>query len=76
MVDESALYEALKNKKISGAALDVYETEPYHGNLTKLDNVLLTPHIGSYALEARVDMETQAVKNLISYLRSISIENN
>jgi len=67
-VDESALYEALKSGWLGGAALDVFSAEPYSGPLRELDNVILTPHIGSYAKEARVEMEMQAVKNLLSGL--------
>ncbi len=69
IVDEDTLYEAARNGFISGAALDVFEQEPYKGRLIELDNVILTPHIGSYAKEARVDMEKQAVENLLSGLR-------
>ena len=65
MVDEEALYRLLKEGWLSGAALDVFDKEPYQGPLSELDNVILTPHIGSYALEARVEMEIQAAENLI-----------
>lgn len=65
VVDEDALVKSLKNGKLSGAALDVFEQEPYKGELRKSDRVVLTPHIGSYAKEARINMELQAVKNLI-----------
>jgi len=65
LVDEVALYSALKAKGIAGAALDTFDQEPYTGPLAKLDNIILTPHIGSYAREARIEMETQAVKNLL-----------
>ena len=68
VIDEDALYVALKNNHLSGAALDVFDQEPYSGPLTKLDNIVLTPHIGSYALESRQDMEMQAVKNLLEVL--------
>ena len=68
IVDETALYQALKEKKIAGAALDVFEEEPYTGPLKELDNCILTPHIGSYAREARIQMETEAVQNLIKAL--------
>jgi len=68
VVDESALYEYLKNGNLSGAALDVFEEEPYFGALKELDNVILTPHIGSYAKEARVEMERLAVENLLKGL--------
>lgn len=65
MMDEVALEEALRSGHVAGAALDVFEKEPYSGPLTKLENVLLTPHIGSHAREARVRMESEAVDNLL-----------
>jgi len=68
MVDEDALYDALASSRISSAALDGFAEEPYRGKLIELDNVLLTPHIGSYAKEARIRMESEAVKNLIKGL--------
>ena len=69
LVDEKALYAALKTGKLSGAALDVFAEEPYHGKLSKLENVVLTPHIGSYAKEARIQMELEAARNLIKGLQ-------
>ncbi|MBQ4133008.1 MAG: phosphoglycerate dehydrogenase [Desulfovibrionaceae bacterium] len=68
VVDESSLYELLTAGVLGGAALDVFESEPYHGNLCRLDNVILTPHIGSYARQARVEMEREAALNLLSAL--------
>ena len=69
VVDEEALYRVLQEGWLSGAAVDVFEEEPYTGSLSELDNVILTPHIGSYAIESRVEMEVQAVKNLIEGLK-------
>jgi len=68
IVDETALYDFLKNKHLSAAAIDVFEEEPYTGVLKELENVVLTPHIGSYAKEARLQMELEAVQNLINSL--------
>ncbi len=68
IIDETALYNALKNDKILGAGLDVFKNEPYDGPLSKLKNVVLTPHIGSYAKELRIQMEIEAVENLIRCL--------
>ena len=65
IVEEEDLYEILKEGKIAYACLDVYRDEPYTGKLKELDNVTLTCHVGSYAKEARVAMERQAVENLI-----------
>ena len=67
-VDEDALYNALKTKRIQGAALDVYIEDPYQGRLCELDNVLLTPHISSSAKEGRAVMEMEAVQNLFEGL--------
>jgi D-3-phosphoglycerate dehydrogenase len=72
IVDEEALYASLKEGKLEGAALDVFEEEPYHGRLKELDNVILTPHVGTYAREARIKMETEAVKNLLIGLKNLS----
>jgi len=72
VVDENALYRALKSNHLGGAALDVFEQEPYIGPLRELDNVVLTPHIGSYARESRLEMEVQAVKNLLESLNSFT----
>ena len=68
VVDEKALYYTLKKGHLSGAALDVFEEEPYTGPLSGLHNVLLTPHIGSYAREARIKMEIEAARNLLKGL--------
>jgi len=69
VIDEEALFNALKNERLAGAALDVFEKEPYNGRLKELDNVILTPHIGSYAKEARIEMEIQAAKNLVEGIK-------
>jgi D-3-phosphoglycerate dehydrogenase len=68
IVDEDALYNALAGKKLTGAAIDVFSTEPYSGPLCDLDNVVLTPHLGSYAEEGKLLMEIDAVKNIINAL--------
>jgi len=70
VVDEKALYRALKEGWIRGAALDVYEREPISPDhpLLKLENVVLTPHIGSATAETRVGMAVLAVKNLLAAL--------
>lgn len=65
MVDEQALYDALKNGELLSAGLDVFQKEPYTGPLRELDDVVLTCHIGSYAKEARVRMEMEAAENLL-----------
>jgi D-3-phosphoglycerate dehydrogenase len=67
-VEEESLYQALQSGRIAGAGLDVFRSEPYQGPLTGLDQVVLTPHLGTYAREARLQMELDAVENLIDAL--------
>jgi glyoxylate reductase len=69
VVDESALAWALKNRMISGAALDVYEEEPVvHPDLLSLENVVLAPHLGSATTETRTAMADLAVRNAVAVL--------
>ena len=69
VVNEQDLEVAIRDKIIAGAGLDVFHEEPYHGPLTAYDNVILTPHIGSYAREIRKAMEIEAVQNLLTGLK-------
>src|SRR5699024_154687 len=70
VINESDLIRALKNKIIGGAGLDVYEKEPIDrtNELINLDNVVLTPHIGSATAETREMMVEQGIKNLTAAL--------
>lgn len=68
LLDEQALYENLITGHIRGAAIDCFEKEPYSGVLKTLDNIVMSAHIGSYAIEARELMENQALENLIKEL--------
>jgi len=69
VIDEASLYEALKDSKIKGAALDVFENEPeVYPGLKDLKNVILTPHIAASSYEARVKMSEMAVSNVIAAL--------
>ncbi|WP_413722205.1 2-hydroxyacid dehydrogenase [Sodalis sp. RH24] len=68
VVDTAALIEALNNKDILGAGLDVFEDEPViPRELFQFDNVVLTPHLASNTVETRTDMANLAVRNIRSY---------
>ena len=73
IVDEGALYDALASGSLAGAGLDVFEAEPYapavaEKDLCILENVVLTPHVGSNTKEANRRMGTIAAKNVIDFL--------
>ena len=75
IVDEKALLLALKNKKIAGAGIDVFECEPSidcdlsdHLELKKFNNVILTPHTASATVETRQAISRTAATNIIAAL--------
>jgi D-3-phosphoglycerate dehydrogenase len=72
VVDEIALAEALKEKKIAGAAIDVYATEPPAKDhpLFGLENALVTPHLGASTDEAQTAVSVDACKAIVAYLKS------
>ena len=71
-MDEDALAEALQNHEIAGAALDVYQDEPY-GISEKLaairDNLILTPHSAGLTVEAKEEMALRAAQGIVSVMR-------
>ncbi len=70
VVDEEALVRQMKAGKLTGAALDVFEHEPsITDELLQMDNVLLTPHIGTETHEARIEMGQQAAANLLAFFQ-------
>ncbi len=72
VIDEDALYEALKNGKLGGAALDVFENEPAtDSKLATLDNVILTPHIGAQTKEAQSLAANVIAEKIIQILRGV-----
>lgn len=71
IIDEIALEKALREKTISGAGLDVFEFEPdLVPGLTKLPNIVLTPHIASASIEAREQMAEMVAQNIISFFET------
>jgi lactate dehydrogenase-like 2-hydroxyacid dehydrogenase len=71
LVDQGALIEALQDGRLAGAALDVFDDEPHvDPRLFELDNVLLTPHIGSATVETRAAMAQLMLENLRSWFGS------
>lgn len=71
LVEENALLDALDSGKVSGVWFDAFWEEPYRGKLNQYDQALLTPHVGTYTEQCRLQMESEAVHNL---LRDLGLE--
>ena len=77
VVDEDALYRALRDGAIAGAGMDVFEKEPINRNspLLGLENIVVTPHIASASVETRTKMAVTAATNLVSVLQGVDPPN-
>ena len=76
IVNEDDLYEALKEKKIAGAALDVFAQEPPENRkFEELDNCLVTPHLGASTEEAQVEVAVDAAAELVDAIRGTQMRN-
>lgn len=72
VIDEDALYVALKSGRVAGAALDVFESEPATGHkLAELDNVILTPHLGAQTSEAQALAANITAEKIVQILRGV-----
>lgn len=76
IVDETALIEALKARKIAGAALDVFDIEPLPQDheLRKLDNVLLSPHMGYISDENYQEFYSQTAENVLNFIQGRNVK--
>jgi D-3-phosphoglycerate dehydrogenase len=74
IVDEAALAEALRAGEIAGAAVDVFQVEPYAGELTSVKNCLVTCHMGSMSEDCRFRMEYDAVSAVVRFARGESVD--
>jgi len=69
IVDEGALASALTSGRLAGAAIDVFEHEPYSGPLTGIEECILTCHMGSMSEDCRAAMEIEAVEDVLRFVR-------
>ncbi len=74
IVNENDLLNALKEGDLSGAAIDVFEEEPYSGPFNELDNVILTAHMGSMSVDCRTKMEIEATEEAIRFIKNESLK--
>ena len=74
IVNESDLYDAMKAGLLGGAAIDVFEQEPYAGPLSEIDRCLLTSHMGSMSVDCRSRMEIEATEEAVRHVRGLDLE--
>jgi D-3-phosphoglycerate dehydrogenase / 2-oxoglutarate reductase len=69
VVNERDLFNVMNSGHLSGAAIDVFENEPYDGNLKNIDRCLLTSHMGSMSFDCRDRMEIEAVEEVLRFIK-------
>ncbi len=74
IINESDLYDVMVKGHLSGAAVDVFESEPYTGKLAEIENCLLTSHMGSMSIDCRTQMEIEATEEVIRFLAGKPLE--
>jgi D-3-phosphoglycerate dehydrogenase len=74
VVNEVALAAALRSGQLSGAAVDTFTHEPYHGELVNVDTCLITPHMGSMSVDCRQRMELGAARNVVAFLGGVPLD--
>jgi D-3-phosphoglycerate dehydrogenase len=74
IINERDLYEVLEGGHLGGAAIDVFEQEPYAGPLGEIDRCVLTSHMGSMSVDCRSRMEIEASEEAVRYLRGLPLE--
>ena len=67
IINEKDLAKVLREPHLSGAAIDVFDNEPYSGELKNIKNCLLTSHMGSMSLDCRSKMEIEAVEEVVRF---------
>ena len=74
IINENDLYDVMNSGHLSGAAIDVFETEPYNGKLAEIERCLLTAHMGSMSVDCRTRMEIEATEEAIRFLTGQPLE--
>jgi D-3-phosphoglycerate dehydrogenase len=75
IINESDLYQVMSEGHLGGAAIDVFQEEPYGGPLCEIDRCLLTSHMGSMSIDCRSRMELEATEEAVRYLSGVELGN-
>jgi D-3-phosphoglycerate dehydrogenase len=75
IINEKDLYDVLKSGHLIGAAIDVFEKEPYTGALTEIERCILTSHMGSMSVDCRSRMEIEATEEVVRFFKNKSLIN-
>ena len=74
IINENDLYEVMNSGHLSGAAIDVFEKEPYDGKLNEIERCILTAHMGSMSADCRTRMEIEATHEAVNFLMGEKLE--
>ena len=74
IINEQDLYDVMQSKHLSGAAIDVFDFEPYNGKLQEIQRCILTAHMGSMSVDCRTRMEIEATEEVVRFLTNKSLE--
>ena len=75
IINEEDLYKVMIEGHLGGAAIDVFENEPYAGKLIDIDRCLLTAHMGSMSIDCRSQMEIEATEEVLRFLARVPLQN-
>ena len=70
IINEKDLYNVMKSGYLSGAAIDVFEEEPYNGKLIEIERCILTAHMGSMSIDCRTRMEIEATEEAVRFIQN------
>jgi D-3-phosphoglycerate dehydrogenase len=70
IINETDLFEVMQSGHLGGAAIDVFQQEPYNGPLQKIERCILTAHMGSMSVDCRTQMEIEATEEAIRFLKN------
>ena len=74
IINEQDLYDVMQSDHLSGAAIDVFDFEPYVGKLREIQRCILTAHMGSMSVDCRTRMEIEATEEAVRFLTNQPLE--